>query len=849
MYSCETSRMLLGCRSSLVLVRNSKKIHHIRCCMLDQIAVYSPLTTILTSGNVIAAAAAGSGSLHGAVTSAITQVAVTAVAIASGACLSTKVDCLWPKVDEQPGSLILDGVDVTGYPVFNDPKVHKAIGFARNAHRGQLRKTGDPYITHCINTAKILAVLVPSTGKKAIDTVISGILHDVVDDTCESLHTIETEFGEDIAKLVAGVSRLSYINQLLRRHRRINVKDQATLGYEEANNLRVMLLGMVDDPRVVLIKLADRLHNMRTIYALPSAKAKAVAQETLVVWCSLASRLGLWALKAELEDLCFAVLQPQIFRQMRSDLASMWTPSSSSSSSRVGNHRRLYAKSSEPNLTPEREASIDDGVVSIKDLLQAVVPFDLLLDRRKRIQYIQDLGSCTEVQTKPKVVRDAGIALASLVVCEEELERELFISTSYVPGMEVTLSSRLKSLYSIYSKMNRKDVSIDKVYDARALRVIVGDKSGTLHGQAVRCCYSLLNIIHRLWTPIDGEFDDYIVNPKPSGYQSLHTAVHGPENSPMEVQIRTQSMHEYAEHGVAAHWLYKEAGNNKSSVIGSEITSSSYLSNDMEDKSSHIFQKYSSLKVGHPVLRVEGSHLLAAVIVRVDGDGRHMLVASSFVLSASEAVADRRSSSQRKRWEAYARLYKKVSDEWWCEPGHGDWCTCLEKYTLCRDGIYHKQDQFQRLLPTFIQVIDLSEAEEIEYWNVVSAVSEGKQLDSVLNSSSSSSSSSGRTNFTPMEAGINNKVLLLRTMLQWEEQLRSEAGFQQSKFANNVSQFGEIAVVCWPDGEIVRLRSGSTAADAATRVGLEGKLVSVNGQIVLPNTQLKDGDVIQVRVR
>ncbi|KAL8192699.1 hypothetical protein R6Q57_027147 [Mikania cordata] len=850
MYSCEASTMLLCRRSSLVLARGSSvpKRNHIRhssTCMLDQtVAVSSPLNTILTSGNLIAAA--GSGSLHGAVTSAITQVAVTAVAIASGACLSTKVDCLWPKVDEQPGSLILDGVDVTGYPVFHDPKVHKAIAFARKAHRGQLRKTGDPYLTHCINTAKILAVLVPSTGKKAIDTVISGILHDVVDDTCESLHTIETEFGEDIAKLVAGVSRLSYINQLLRRHRRINVKNQATLGYEEANNLRVMLLGMVDDPRVVLIKLADRLHNMRTIYALPLAKAKAVAQETLVIWCSLASRLGLWALKAELEDLCFAVLQPQIFRQMRSDLASMWTPSS-----RIGNQRRLSAKSSEPNLTPEPETLIDDAVVSMKDLLQAVVPFDLLLDRRKRIKYIQDLESCSEVQTKPKVVRDAGIALASLVVCEEELERELFISTSYVPGMEVTLSSRLKSLYSIYSKMNRKEVSIDKVYDARALRVIVGDKSGTLHGQAVRCCYSLLNIIHRLWTPIDGEFDDYIVNPKPSGYQSLHTAVHGPESSPMEVQIRTQSMHEYAEHGVAAHWLYKETGNNKSSVIGSEIAMSSYLSNDMEDKSSHVVQKYSCLKVGHPVLRVEGSHLLAAVIVRVDEDGRHVLVAASFVLPASEAVADRRSSSQRKRWEAYARLYKKVSDEWWCEPGHGDWCTCLEKYTLCRDGIYHKQDQFQRLLPTFIQVIELSEAEEIEYWNVVSAVSEGKPLDSVLNSTSSASStnsSTGWSNFTPMEDGINNKVLLLRTMLQWEEQLRSEAGFQESKRAN-VSQFGEIAVVCWPDGEIVRLRSGSTAADAATRVGLEGKLVSVNGQVVLPNTQLKDGDVIQVRVR
>lgn len=811
----------------------------------------SKLAFISASGNLIAAAA----SSHGAVSSAITQVAVTAVAIASGACLSTQLDFLWPPKPPSPSpKAFIDGVDVTGFPVFNHPMVLKAIAFARNAHKGQLRKTGDPYLTHCINTAQILALLVPTStpvvGQKAIDTIVSGILHDVVDDTSQSLSTIELEFGQDIAKLVAGVSRLSYINQLLRRHRRTNV-NQATFGYEEAHNLRVMLLGMVDDPRVVLIKLADRLHNMRTIYALPSAKAKAVAQETLLIWCSLASRLGLWALKAELEDLCFAVLQPRIFRQMRSDLATM----STTTRSRVGNLRRLSAKSNssnaEPNrrnATPDCEASLDDVEVSMKDLLQAVLPFDLLLDRRKRIQYIQDLGSCSEVQTKPKVVRDAGIALASLVVCEEELERELFISTSYVPGMEVTLSSRLKSLYSIYSKMNRKEVSIDKVYDARALRVIVGDRSGTLHGQAVQCCYNLLNIIHRLWTPIDGEFDDYIVNPKPSGYQSLHTAVHGPENSPLEVQIRTQSMHEYAEHGVAAHWLYKEADNKlptKSSVIGSEIPSSSYLSNDMEDKSTtedHVFKKYSSLKAGHPVLRVEGSNLLAAVIVRVDEHGRDLLVAASFVLAASEAVADRRSSSQRKRWEAYARLYKRVSDEWWCEPGHGDWSTCLEKYTLCRDGLYHKQDQFQRLLPTFIQVIDLSEAEEIEYWDVVSSVSEGKQLDSV--SSNSTPSWSSPSTSGSMEAGINNKVLLLRTMLQWEEQLRSEAG----KLAD-VNDFGEIAVVCWPDGDIMRLRSGSTAADAATMVGLEGKLVSVNGQVVLPNTQLKDGDVIQVNVR
>ncbi|KAK3042772.1 hypothetical protein RJ639_001045, partial [Escallonia herrerae] len=914
MLSCETSTMF-GLKTSVVLRKNPSLLldsnrnlrHSFKFrCLLDQIvpqfAVLSSLSSVFTSGNVIAAAAAaGSGTVHGAVTSAITDVAVTAVAIASGACLSTKVDCLWPKVEEQPGSLILDGVDVTGYPIFSEDKVQKAIAFARKAHHGQLRKTGDAYLTHCIHTGKILAVLVPPTGKRvrarpstcfdhvfvtycnlpsrsyndleifafvllqsfyfAVDTIVAGILHDVVDDTRETLGSIEKEFDDDVAKLVAGVSRLSHINQLLRRHRRINV-NQTPLGPEEANDLRVMLLGMVDDPRVVLIKLADRLHNMRTIYALPTAKAQAVAQETLVIWCSLASRLGLWALKAEMEDLCFAVLQPHMFSQMRADLASMWSPSR-----RTGNLRRVFSKANslaQGNVkisTPNYEVSIPfkEDNISMKELLQAVYPFELLLDRRKRINFSKSLGTSSESQTKPKVVRDAGIALASLVVCEEALERELLISTSYVPGMEVTLSSRLKSLYSIYSKMKRKDVGIDKVYDGRAFRVIIGDKNGTLHGQAVQCCYSLLNTVHRLWTPIDGEFDDYIINPKPSGYQSLHTAVQGPDNSPLEVQIRTQRMHEYAEHGVAAHWLYKEAGNRlPSSAVDSEITASSYLSKEIKDQSSvddHVFQKFRSLKAGHPVLRVEGSHLLAAVIVRVDQGGKELLVAVSFVLAASEAVVDRRSSYQVKRWEAYARLCKKVSDEWWCEPGHGDWSTCLEKYTLCRDGMYHKQDQFERLLPTFIQVIDLSGQEENEYWGVVSAVFEGRQVASVSSESSCyERPSCDSSSPTAVEAGINNKVHLLRAMLQWEEQLRVEAGLQQTKHnakarsdANNVS-LGEVVVVSWPHGEIMRLRSGSTAADAARRIGLEGKLVSVNGHLVLPGTELKDGDVVEVRV-
>ncbi|XP_078162448.1 uncharacterized protein LOC144557748 isoform X2 [Carex rostrata] len=794
--SCGNTTMLSQ-RASRLLLPASRAVRRV----LGREASRSTVCHSLgAAANVIAAAAAGGGgaaaATHAAVTNTLAQVAVTAVAIASGACLSTKVDFLWPQPENQPDVLVLEGVDVTGYSIFHDPEVQKAISFASGAHLGQFRKTGEPYVTHCIHTGKILAALVPSTGKRAVDTVIAGILHDVVDDTTETFSRIEEEFGEDVAHLVAGVSKLSYINQLLRRHRRKSL-DENSLTSEEANNLRIMLLGMVDDPRVVLIKLADRLHNMRTIYALPMPKAQAVAQETLAVWCSLASRLGVWALKAELEDLCFAVLE---------------------------------------------------------DLLQAVLPFDLLQERRKRNYFLNNLEKCLKSSSKPpKIVSDAGIALATLAACEEALERELIISTSYIPGMEVQLSSRLKSLYSIYCKMKRKDVEIRQVYDARALRVIVGDKEGSLHGPAVQGCYSVLDIVHRLWTPIDGEFDDYIVNPKPSGYQSLHTAVLGPDNSPLEVQIRTRRMHDYAESGLAAHWLYKE---NKTDEITSNAPNATEMtynqSNFLEDEGymqDDIPWKYSSIRVGHPVLRVDGSHLLAAVVVRVDKGGRELLVAVSFGLEASEAVAERRSSFQTTRWEAYARLYKKVSEKWWSAPGHGDWSTNLEKYILCQDGIFHKQDQFERLLPTFIQVIDLTEEEESEYWMVVSAVFEGKEVVTVPASLKYAGAP------TPATDPINNKVYLLRTMLQWEEEVRRGTSFSQRTYRQRTteaqlkkhSDLAEVAIICWPHGKIVRLQSGSTAADAARRMGLEGRMVLVNGQLVLPHTELKDGDIVEVR--
>ncbi|BAF09744.2 Os02g0699400 [Oryza sativa Japonica Group] len=825
-------------------------------CVLEHVAPRLAVASaaLLGAGEVIAAAAAAGksgGAGHAAVASTLAQLTVTAVAIASGACLSTKVDFLWPRIEQLPDTLIFEGVEVTGYPIFEDPKVQKAIVFASTAHIGQFRKTGDPYVTHCIHTGKILAALVPSTGERAINTVVAGILHDVIDDTAENLKSIEEQFGDDVASLVSGVSKLSYINQVMHMLEKTLLSADYCAGIDKKTPVEALLL-----QKKYVLFYASKYFS----YALPIRKAEAVAQETLAVWCSLASRLGVWALKAELEDLCFAVLQPHVFKKMRSELTTMWNSTNKTKSTRRSSIRSgLPASTKDVHTTSVHDffSLSNQEKPNMKDLLQAVLPFDLLLDRKRRSYFLNNLHGSSETSVpKPKIVDDAAVALASLAACEEELEQELLISTSYIPGMEVTLSSRLKSLYSMYCKMKRKHVGIKQIYDARALRVIIGDKNGALHGPAVKNCYSVLDIVNRLWTPIDGEFDDYIINPKGSGYQSLHTAVQASDNSPLEVQIRTQRMHEYAEYGLAAHWLYKESKVDYRSGTSNKIgQSTSYPSSSSEDENyiqDVMPSKYSSMKMGHPVLRIEGSQLLAAVIVSIDKGGKELLVAVSFGLEASEAVAERRSCFQLKRWETYARVYKKVSEKWWCAPGHGDWSTNLEKYTLCQDGIFHKQDQFGRLLPTFIQLIDLTEEEEEEYWMVVSAIFEGKEASSLTpDSSNTERSTSEPPSSTPLSDPINNKVHLLRTMLQWEEQVRRGASLVEKSLSVGTCTepiLREVAIICWPYGKIMRMSLGSTAADAARRMGVEGKLLWVNGQLVLPQTELKDGDIVEVRM-
>eukprot|EP00850_Spirogloea_muscicola_P021226 SM000241S08515 [mRNA] locus=s241:144841:151628:+ [translate_table: standard] len=858
-------------------------------------AAVATIGELVAAGSAATVGASSSGT-HMAI-GLVTQVAITAAAVVYGAYLSPYADTILGREDKNLAGpvmqLVIDGVDVTGYAIFREPQVTEALVYAREAHKDQTRKTGEPYITHCIHTARILAALIPSSGQRAVDTIVAGILHDVVDDGRRTLTEVRKYFGKDVATLVEGVSRLSHINQLLRRHRRSSAgkadKEVAGLSSADVNSLRHMMLGMVDDARVVLIKLADRLHNMRTIYALPPEKARAVAQETMAVWCSMASNIGMWAIRAELEDLCFA---PRTFRRLRSELAAMWSPDKN-----WRNHRRMtkrakrraliYGEEAEESL-PLRDPE-DEEDVSMKDLLQAVVPFDVLLDRSRRpyglgsdsrliIQSRPQSSTSSSQETSltesrvPKVVRDAEVALAALGACEEALDKELLITTPYIPGMEITLSGRLKSLYSAHCKMRRKGVGLDQVYDGRALRVVVGDDGGRLHASAVEGCYSLLGVVHSLWTPIGGEFDDYIVNPKPSGYQSLHTAVTGPDGAPLEVQIRTKGMHEYAEMGNAAHWLYKEEGNRDFSAEAladrpaelnerrqrspkgppySLFASDQVASEDPAgERPSPMWAQARLGKLGHPALRIEEGRLLAAVVVEVNKGGKELLVAVSFALYARDAVAAGRSKNQRRRWETYAKLYKKVKDLWWNAPGHGDWSTCLEKYTLCKDGIYHKEDQFGRALPTFIQLLDLSQEEHREYIDVMALVKEGRvvelqEKEPVKRASiqeqetGEEDDEGGLAEPRAFVHGLNNKafqVRWLRSMLQWEPDLARK----------ETAALSEVLVIQLP-GDILRMPAGSCAADVAALLGMEDRLVYINNRAVLPSTRLKDGDVVQLR--
>ena len=332
--------------------------------------------------------------------------------------------------------------------------IEDAFDFACLAHEGQKRLSGEPYVEHPINTALFLAELNLDAA-----TLAAALLHDVIEDCGVTYDDLRMQFGQEVARLVDGVTKLSKLDLM-------NSEDGLRYGYDDgqAGSLRKMLVATAQDIRVVLIKLADRLHNMQTLSAHSPEKQVAISRETLDIYAPLAHRLGIWDIKWRLEDLAFSFMEPSRYREIS----------------------RL--------LTTRRD---------------------------EREKYILNLSH---------MLRD-------------ELSRR---------GLEAEVLGRPKHIYSIYQKMKKyaelgKEFS--QIYDLFALRVLVPE---------VHDCYTALGVIHGLYHPIPGEFDDYIGNPKDNMYQSLHTAVMYQGNTPLEIQIRTYEMHEVSEYGVAAHWLYKE---------------------------------------------------------------------------------------------------------------------------------------------------------------------------------------------------------------------------------------------------------------------------------------------------
>jgi len=328
--------------------------------------------------------------------------------------------------------------------------VEDAYNFAVKAHQGQVRKSGEPYLEHPLQTALILAEL-----QLDASTLAAALLHDVPENCGIPVSEISAKFGPEVARLVDGTTKLSKLS--------LTTPTVATSG-AQAENLRKMLVAMAEDLRVVFIKLADRLHNMRTLNALSPDAQRSIAEETLEIYAPLAHRLGIWELKWQLEDLSFRYLEPKKYRQI-------------------------------VNLVAARRAQREGFIAQVIQILQG------------------------------------------------EFERA---------NLRAEISGRPKHIYSIYQKMERysaQDKQFDDIHDLLALRVLVS---------TVPDCYHGLGIIHSLWHPLPGEFNDFIANPKPNGYHSLHTAVMCQGTIPLEVQIRTRDMHHIAEYGLAAHWRYKE---------------------------------------------------------------------------------------------------------------------------------------------------------------------------------------------------------------------------------------------------------------------------------------------------
>ncbi len=326
--------------------------------------------------------------------------------------------------------------------------IQKAYVFSAAAHAGQVRLSGEPYLSHPLEVSFILADL-----RLDAATIVAGLLHDTVEDTEATVAQISEQFGADVGAVVEGVTKISKMN--------FESKEQA-----QAENIRKMILAMADDIRVILVKLADRLHNITTLQFQKEYKQRLIAQETLGIYAPLANRLGLYRIKVQLENESLKYLKPDVYAQ------------------------------------------IFEGIERYREQGQAYI------DR-----------VCLMVQG---------------VLMENEINGRV--------------KGRIKHIYSIYHKMKQRGLSLDQIFDMIAFRIVVNN---------LRECYTVLGLVHSLWKPVPGKFKDYISMPKANMYQSLHSTVIGPDGERIEIQIRTEEMHQLAENGVAAHWAYKEHGSKK----------------------------------------------------------------------------------------------------------------------------------------------------------------------------------------------------------------------------------------------------------------------------------------------
>ena len=342
-------------------------------------------------------------------------------------------------------AVVEEHADETALAIDRD-RVRDAFVYACEHHADQRRRSGEDFIVHPVSVAKVCAGMRLDT-----ETLCAALLHDTVEDTQASLADIEERFGEEIAGLVDGVTKLTELT--------FQSRDEA-----QAENYRKMMVAMASDIRVILIKLADRLHNMRTIDAMPKQKQIDKARETLDIYAPIAHRLGIHAIKWELEDLAFQTLHPRKFNEIKTLVSQQ---------------------------------------------------------RDDRERYVNQAG--------------------------EYLSAELDEI-----GIDAEILGRAKHFYSIYSKMTKKGREFNEIYDLTAMRVIVS---------SVKDCYGAVGVIHSLWKPLPGRFKDFVAMPKFNMYQSLHTTVIGPEGRPLEIQIRTRAMHDLAEFGIAAHWMYKDDPN------------------------------------------------------------------------------------------------------------------------------------------------------------------------------------------------------------------------------------------------------------------------------------------------